>query len=211
MSTSTSAENILPIQGRDAPAYQEYAANVMATIAYRQMSLTERGLLYTLRLECWVNREMPSDPTKLARVLGQPAEEVNAVLPGVMEFFEVRGSVMVCPELEAYRASLADRRARMVEGGKKSASRRNKHPAQPDETTSDSASTLQAPSRYLVGSLQVPSKVLAGGLQGLSTDQYNVDQYRPNQSLGHDSWASEYEQAETETPATEYARQSRGD
>ena len=37
-------------QNRDAPAYQEYAANLLARREFRAMSLPERGLLYTLRL-----------------------------------------------------------------------------------------------------------------------------------------------------------------
>ena len=35
---------------RTAPAYQEYAASVMAKTQYRVLSLTERGLLYTLSM-----------------------------------------------------------------------------------------------------------------------------------------------------------------
>lgn len=192
------AEKILPTQGRDAPAYQEFAASMIARVAYRQMSLAERGLLYTLRNECWVNRDMPSDPSKLARVLGQPADEVIAALPGVMEFFEVRGNVLICPELERYRAYLEARRARMSEGGKKSAEKRkrSRHPA---ETDSANLSTLQAPSRDL-----------PRGLQALRQDKSKPEKQNPVSSMGDvdDPWIRDFEQEETS--AMEYARQSRG-
>lgn len=57
-------------QHRDPPAYQEYAASMMARTEYRVLSLEGRGLLYTLRNECWVNGQLPADPATLARVLG---------------------------------------------------------------------------------------------------------------------------------------------
>lgn len=75
-------------QNRDAPAYQEYAASVMAKTQYRVLSLSERGLLYTLKLECWVNREMPSDPATLARVLGFDAADVARALPQVLHHLQ---------------------------------------------------------------------------------------------------------------------------
>ena len=48
-------------QNRTPPAYQEYAASVIANGDYRVLSLAERGLLYTLKLECWVNHRVPKD------------------------------------------------------------------------------------------------------------------------------------------------------
>ena len=53
------------------PAYQEYASTMLADISFRSMNLEERGLLYTLRLECWANGSLPSDITTLSIVLGQ--------------------------------------------------------------------------------------------------------------------------------------------
>ncbi|MDE2434429.1 MAG: hypothetical protein KGN37_16465 [Burkholderiales bacterium] len=108
-------------QNRDAPAYQEYAASVMAKTQYRVLSLTDRGLLYTLKLECWVNQRMPADPAFLARVLGLDVDEVAASLPKVMPFFERDGPDLICPELEDYRAHLDSRREKLSEAGKKGA------------------------------------------------------------------------------------------
>jgi len=63
---------------RDAPAFQEYAAAMLANSRYRLMSLAERGLLDTLRRECWVNRGMPAKPATLAKMLGFDSAEIDA-------------------------------------------------------------------------------------------------------------------------------------
>lgn len=47
------------------PAYQEYAADMLSNRHFRMMTLQQRGLLYTLRLECWVNGSVPCDLTSL--------------------------------------------------------------------------------------------------------------------------------------------------
>jgi len=133
---------------RDAPAYQEYSANLMARIDYRAMSLAERGLLYTLRNECWVNRQVPSDIHKLARILGYDPAEVQANLPAVMPFFASEGAYLVCPELDDYREKLDLRREQQSQGGKQGAARTNsKHSNSPaDEAAGGSSTQLSATS-----------------------------------------------------------------
>jgi hypothetical protein len=106
-------------QNRDAPAYQEYAAAMMARADYRLMTLQQRGLLYSLRLECWVNVFLPSDPHKLAKVLGFDSGDITESLRAVMPFFQTDGKQLFCPELIDYRAHLEARKERMSEGGKR--------------------------------------------------------------------------------------------
>ena len=192
-----STEKPLPTQGRDAPAYQEFAASMMARMTYRQMTLAERGLLYTLRNECWVNRQLPNDPAKLARVLGYPVEDIRSALPGVMGLFKVQGESLICPELEDYRHYQDARRERMSEGGKKSAEKR-KGSKREVATDINSTSTLQAPSKHPVSSLQA-----------LRQDKSKPDQSKPAIKGGvvDDDWTREYEQ--TEEAANDYARASR--
>lgn len=57
-------------QNRAAPAFQEYAATMLALLPFRTMTLQDRGLLYTMRLECWVNVRLPYNHNDLAKVLG---------------------------------------------------------------------------------------------------------------------------------------------
>ena len=53
---------------RDAPAYQGYASDWLANRKWRLMSLGERGLLDTMRKECWVNRSVPSNVEEIAKI-----------------------------------------------------------------------------------------------------------------------------------------------
>lgn len=111
---------------RDPPAYQEYAAANLAKLPFRVMSLQDRGLLYTMRMECWVNQRLPADPVSLALVLGISVDEVEESLPSVMLFMKKSEGFIVCPELENYRQSLLDRRERQSQGGKTGAKITNK-------------------------------------------------------------------------------------
>ncbi len=85
---------------------------------YRAMTLSQRGLLYSLRLECWVNRTVPANPATLAKVLGQPEKEIRAALPAVMDFFAVSGDELFSPELDDYRAYRARIRLDQVKSAK---------------------------------------------------------------------------------------------
>ncbi len=109
-------------QNREPPAFQEYAAAMLARREYRALTLAERGLLYSLRLECWVNRTAPGDPAILAKVLGYTEKEIRAALPAVMDFFTSSGSEIFSPELDDYRAY----RARIRQDQVKSAEDTNK-------------------------------------------------------------------------------------
>lgn len=112
-------------QNRPPPAFQEYAANMMARTDYRILTLAQRGLLMTLRLECWVNLRLPSDPATLARVLGFGSDEVRAVLPAIMPFFASEGGQLTCPELDDYRNHLQAISDKKAEGGKRGAAMTN--------------------------------------------------------------------------------------
>lgn len=112
------------MQNRDAPAFQEYAASMMARIDYRTMTLAERGLLYSMRLECWVNDLLPADPGMLAKVLGFTPGEVEKALPAVMPLFANVDGFLVSPELDNYKIHLADSRKRMSDGGRKGMEKR---------------------------------------------------------------------------------------
>jgi len=114
------------VQDRKAPAYQEYAATMLASKHYRLMNLAEKGLLYAMRLECWENKDLPSKVDDLASYLGVQESEMNkAFTERVKAFFKIEGDKLTCPELDDYRQHLNDRRAKQSEGGKKGASKTN--------------------------------------------------------------------------------------
>lgn len=105
------------MQYRDPPAYQEYAASVLAKSSFRELTLAEKGLLYTLKLECWVNSSLPRDSKKLALYVGSTPEEIDKLLPNLMVFFKSKDGRLFSPELESYRQHLA----KVSEGRRKGA------------------------------------------------------------------------------------------
>lgn len=109
------------IQNRPAPAFQEYAASMMAKTEYRILNLAQRGLMMTIRLECWVNFRLPADEATLARVIGVDVMEVKQALPAIMPFFAINDGHLVCPELDDYRAYLQSIKDKKAEGGKRGA------------------------------------------------------------------------------------------
>lgn len=128
-----------------APAYLEYASDMLANRNYRTMNLPERGLLDTLRRECWVSGSVPAYLPDMARVIGVTVSEIESAFTArVQAFFEASGSDLIAPDLERYRAELTERKARMREGGRtggRKAQQRNR-------SKSDQAfleSTLEAP------------------------------------------------------------------
>jgi len=181
-------------QNREAPAYQEYAASMMAQIAYRTMTLQERGLFYSMRLECWVNGKLPESSNLLSKVLGFSEQEIRDSLPAVMRFFVVSDGCVICPELEDYRNHLEARKTKQSEGGKVGSALTNKkrygpkNPADIDVSStpsSNSSSTLKVPR-------QVPRRGSVESLVQLSTVQTSQDQSLVKE-VKDDPWVSEYE------------------
>lgn len=164
-------------QNRDAPAYQEYAASMMARTEYRVMSMPGRGLLLTLRHECWVNGELPADPAVLARVLGFPQEQIDGALSEVRAFFTFEAGMIRCPELDDYRLHLEERRQKQSKGGRAGAAKTNG--VRSDSRTGSPTGKPRVPRESLVQNSQV---------QHSKTQRSNVSDLR-------DPWVSDYERA----------------
>jgi len=165
-------------RSRPAPAFQEYASDMLANSRYRTMSLAERGLMDTMRRECWVNGSIPKEPQELAIYLAKPADEVFATLSiKVLSFFREKNDQLVCPELDSYRATLEDRTKKMSEGGKRG------------------GKSTQSKTRAAKATLE-------SMLKPLSRDELNRDELSGGEkkSLGHgitlkerDDWVADYE------------------
>jgi hypothetical protein len=189
-------------QNRDAPAYQEYAATILAQLPFRTMTLQDRGLLYTMRLECWVNVGLPNNHNDLAKVLGLPVAEVAASLAAVMPFFGVVDGFIISPELENYRAHLVERKSKQSQGGKRGSSITNGKRNRPEKAvdagvSSTLSSTSRAPRRGKVESLVKPSTAKPSQNQP------------PVKAVVADPFVTDYEAAESCT-ADAYARASGG-
>lgn len=220
----------LPSQNREPPAYQEFAASMLARLDFREMSLGARGLLYTLRLELWVNGKMPADPAKLARLLGCDVGTVRDTLSLLVPaFFASSAGQLVCPELESYRRYQQARRTRLVEGGsaggKKSAqARKVKKAALPltDEELSlrvaekiKALDAINAGVSHASQALSQASTLPSSLGQALKISQDKTSQ---NQPVGKGfaptpdaQFVQEYESTESEQCTAEEYRKARGD
>lgn len=118
----THKSHSLPV--RPPPAFQEYAGDWLASRTFRECGLAERGLLMTMRFECWVNHSLPMSRESLARVLGLNLPEFDAAYSSrVKGFFSEKDGCLICPELEAYREKLINKRDAMAAGGRKGGQR----------------------------------------------------------------------------------------
>ncbi len=189
-------------QNRDAPAYQEYAATMLSRIPFRSMTLQDRGLLYTMRMECWVNVRLPPNHNDLAKVLGLPVAEVASSLAAVMPFFEVVDGFIISPEMEDYRAHLADRKSKQSHGGKRGSAITNSKRNRPTKAVENGvSSTLSSTSR-------LPRR--GGGESSVKPSTEKPSQNQPPERGGiTDPFIAEYEAAESCT-ADAYARASGG-
>ena len=176
------------MQNRKPPAYQEYAATILAQLPFRAMNLQDRGLLFTMRLECWVNMRLPDTHNDLAKVLGLPVNQVSKSLDNVMPFFDLQDGFIICPELEDYRMHLADQKKKQSQGGKRgSRITNNNRLAKTKDITSTPSSTLQLPRQGTNESLVQTSK-----------DKLSQNQFIKKEVVSiNDSWIEEYESTDT--------------
>lgn len=161
------------INKRPAPAYQEYASDILANAQYRMMTLSERGLLYTMRKECWVNGHIPANPDDLASYLKNDVLEIKQCLSKkVLSFFRVEGEELICPELEQYRQILEERNRKMSEGGKKGGKNtQNRHKS----IQSSLEATIKPLSRYEVNGDELGGNELNGDELGYSRPTISID------------------------------------
>jgi hypothetical protein len=152
-------------QNRRPPAYQEYASEMLAHIDFRAMSMEARGLLYTMRLECWANRKLPIDIEILSEILGKPV--TPALLEAVRNFFKFSDNEINCPELDDYRNHLEDRKKKQSAGGKIGAKATNKKRRSGKNSNSASNST---------GNSQVPWQGSGESLVQSSSEKQSQNQ-----------------------------------
>ncbi len=188
------------MQNREPPAYQEYASAMLARRNYRMLNLAARGLLDTLRRECWVNGSMPSDPVDLSATLGLDTAAVDAALPKIMSFFAIENGEIRCPELDQYKAHLADRHLKQSAGGKASAvTRANDKSGKSRGKKGFGNKAVAGDAGSPASTQQAPYSQPESTLQGLSTAQPNKTKSNPSPVKGlpaPDPWIAEYDSAD---------------
>ena len=121
---------------RPAPAYQEYASDILANRSYRAMSMAERGLWDTIRKECWVNGSVPSSIPVLAKYLGIDANHLRELLsPTLISWFNLTNEDLTSPEIDAYRLKIELQRQGMSEGGRNGGRKSQENRRKKDQPT----------------------------------------------------------------------------
>ena len=184
------------------PAYMEYAANILAKREWRSMTLAERGLWITMKLECWPNQEIPAHLKELSDFLGISVEELTSSLPKVMWHFDSTGDDIFCPSLENYRDEQDARIAKQAAGGKRGAAKTN-------------AKRLNPPTEALIQPASISQVPRRAGVESL--DQIRLDQNKPRQPLKKELspdaqlFVSGMECFEAGVASKAYSRASNGD
>lgn len=180
------------------PAYQEYAANTLSSMHFRMMTNAQRGLCWTMKLELWFNRVLPSDPDTLAKLLAMDKDEVRQNLPAVMPFFAIRDGGIICPQHEDYHATLENRRILQSKAGKKG-QKIKKEKAKAAKTHAAQGDAGGKPPLSAVP--KVDSSVASTRFKGLSTAKSNTEKQSQNQSVEkglspeQSEWADSYKRA----------------
>lgn len=169
---------------RPAPAYQEYASDILANRSYRAMTLAQRGLWDTIRKECWVNGCVPSSTPELAKYLGLDLNEVTKLMDSkLMLWFKIINDDLRCPEIDAYRLKIENRRQSMSEGGRNGGKKSQENRRKKEQPT------------------------LEGGVKPLSRDEKRREELNRRESSKdnidmreHSAWTAEYEN--TKSPSS---------
>ena len=179
---------------RPPPAFQEYASDALANIQFRMATLAERGLIHTMRLECWVNKVIPSNPQEMAAMLNIQQRDLEANLtPRVKSFFQIQDGFFSCKELDDYREMLRDRSTSQSNGGKKGGLK-----------TQENNKSIKA---KVEANLQSKPKLLSRDESSREEESRVIKEkvFTPE----HINWVNAYDGENSET-VNEYLKQSRG-
>jgi hypothetical protein len=105
---------------KQAPAFQEYAADLLADRRFAAMSLPALGLFYILKLRAWLDGSIPADPRTVAAILKEKPREVEQLWTQILPWFVPSGDELILPQHEEQRAKHAAWREKSSRGGKTS-------------------------------------------------------------------------------------------
>lgn len=107
------------------PAFQFYPADWLSSQRVQMMTLEEEGAYIRLLCYCWSHGSIPSDPIKIARLLGKNVS--TDVVTTVQRMFTVRSndeSTMGHERLDLEKQRQEARKAQAADAGRKSAENR---------------------------------------------------------------------------------------
>src|SRR4051812_202294 len=100
-----------------APAFQDYAADMLADSRFAMMSAAAVGVFYRLKLQAWLDGSVPADVKAVARLVREDAAVVSAIWPEVLPMFEELDGRLIYPPHEEQRAKHAAWRDKSRQGG----------------------------------------------------------------------------------------------
>lgn len=176
---------------RPPPAYQEFASDMLAKREFRLLSFPEKGLLYNMKLECWVNKYLPSNKCDIAKVFNLSEIEVDKLLTtNLLSFFSKKGESLFFTELEAYRENLEAQKLALSEGGKKG------------------GQATQKKNKLAKATLEASLKPLSR--DDMDREDMRRKELNKNDDIyGHDEWLKEYDEVKP-IIARSYKEQSKG-
>ena len=183
---------------RPPPAFQEYASDALANIQFRLATLAERGLIHTMRLECWVNKFIPSNPKEMSAMLNLQQTDLEANLtPRVKAFFQIHDGYYSCKELDDYREMLTNRSTSQSKGGKNGGLK----------TQENNKSIKAKVEATLQANLQAKPKLLSRDESSREEESRVIKE--KVLTTEHTKWVNAYDGENSET-INEYLKQSRG-
>lgn len=132
------------------PAFQYYPRDILADSQIALMTLEEFGAYWKLVSFRWLERSLPHDEKRLAKLLGITPNKFKKLWPAMESFFKIEGDQITHPELDGFRRNQEEWREKSAEGGRKSARMRSKGGLKVvqsnDEPNANQSSTLHTAS-----------------------------------------------------------------
>ncbi len=189
---------------RRPPAFQLYASDLLASTAFQDASLAERGLLLTMLLRAWVDDRLPDDSARLAKRLNLSYDDVHLNFGALIEAHFVSeeapcpGPALVCPDLIRQMSRHAESVRKMSEGGRNGGRKtQEKHRQRDDsEETADSSHPSRVPSSLPSSQASShPSRVAKAQAKGSELKRTELSRKEKNGKQGEadEEWLAAFE------------------
>lgn len=171
------------------PWFRIFSSHYLSDRDFRTASLEERGLVFSMLLECWSNVDIPSELNELSQILSVPSQQVeHALTPKALSFFKQRGNSYYSEYLDEQRNSFLEKRKKQIEGGKKGAAIKSSmaNPSPPGRPKGKPKGSL-----HQLNSSPIPSPHVYSNSVYQNTELKNHDLEQ------HAAWLEDYDKADS--------------
>lgn len=172
------------------PWFRMFAAHYISDRDFRTSGLEERGLIFSMLLECWISTDVPNNYAELAQILGVPSDQVKRALTSrVTTFFKIRDNSFYSEFLDDQRNKFLAGRELQREGGRKGAA--NKRRNQSEGIPKGEPNGEPEGSLYQFNSSSIPSNsIKSNSVKQEGIKVRNVDDK-------HNDWISAYDSSKS--------------